>query len=182
VVNEMPSWYATCYDNFSAGNNISSTTSATRALKYTLKWDGKDDKGNLLKKGTSTIYIESAREHGTYQLMSKDITVSKPQHIITGNTEISSASLDYLNRYGISDYASDFLIEHHQCSLSFKGPGYSADVFINRDDGKFRLTELRMGLVAVMNDLHKGHDTGKGWNWVIDISSVFLTLVSISGF
>ncbi len=75
-LNEMHSWYAAYYGNFSAGsNNISSTTSATRAPgKYSLKWDGKDDKGNLVKQGSYTIYIEAAREHGTYQLMSQEIT------------------------------------------------------------------------------------------------------------
>jgi len=61
-----------------------------------LKWDGKDDKGNLVKQGTYTVYIEAAREHGTYQLMTQEITPKKPQHIdITGNAEVASASLDY---------------------------------------------------------------------------------------
>ena len=32
-----------------------------------------------------------------------------------------------------------------------------------------------------MNDLHKGRDSGKGWSWIIDISAVFLILVSLSG-
>ena len=97
-LDEMSSWYATYYDKFSTGaGNISSTTSATRSPgKYTLKWDGKDDKGNLVKQGTYTIYIEAAREHGTYQLMTQDIAVKQPQHIdLAGNTEITSASLDF---------------------------------------------------------------------------------------
>ena len=85
------------------------------------------------------------------------------------------------NNYRIRGYVSDFLIQADECSLSFKGPGYSADVFINRKDGKFQLTELRLGLIAVLNDLHKGRDSGKGWSWLIDVSSGFLTLVSVSG-
>lgn len=84
-------------------------------------------------------------------------------------------------KYSIKGYVSDFLIEDKSCSLSFKGPGYSADAFINRNDGKFKLTELKLGLVAVLNDLHKGRDSGKGWSWVIDASAGFLTLVSLSG-
>jgi thiamine biosynthesis lipoprotein len=97
-LDEMHSWYATFYGNFASGNaNISSTSSATRSPgKYTLKWDGKDDKGNLVKQGAYTIYIEAAREHGTYQLMSQEITPKRPQHIdLTGNIEVASASLDY---------------------------------------------------------------------------------------
>jgi len=35
--------------------------------------------------------------------------------------------------------------------------------------------------VAVLNDLHKGRDSGPGWSLVIDVSAVFLTVVSLSG-
>jgi uncharacterized protein len=84
-------------------------------------------------------------------------------------------------QYGIKGYVSDFLIQEDQCSLSFKGPGYSADAFISRKDGKFQLTELRMGLIALLNDLHKGRDSGLKWSRLIDVSAGFLTLVSVSG-
>jgi len=96
---DLRSWYAVYYRDMVADKpSISSTTSATRAAgKYTLKWDGKDDKGNLVKQGTYTVYIEAAREHGTHQLMQQDITVSKPQpqHFDLGsNVEVSAASID----------------------------------------------------------------------------------------
>jgi len=85
------------------------------------------------------------------------------------------------NKYGIKGYVSDFLVDDEQCSVSFKGPGYSADAFINRGDGRMQLSELRLGLIAVLNDLHKGRDSGKGWSWLIDVSAILLTLVSLSG-
>jgi len=96
---DLRSWYAVYYKDMIADKpSVSSTTSATRSAgKYTLKWDGKDDKGNLVKQGTYTLYIEAAREHGTHQLMKQDITVSKPQpqHFdLGGNVEVSSASID----------------------------------------------------------------------------------------
>lgn len=85
------------------------------------------------------------------------------------------------SQYSVKGYVSDFLIDDNQCSLSFKGPGYSADAFINRADGKFKLSVLKLGLVAVLNDLHKGRDSGSGWGILIDISAVLLILVSLSG-
>ena len=85
------------------------------------------------------------------------------------------------SKYGAKGAVSEFQIEDDQCSVSFKGPGYSANAFINRQDGTFQLTEQRLGLVAVLNDLHKGRDSGKGWSWVIDVSAGFLTIVSLSG-
>lgn len=76
---------------------------------------------------------------------------------------------------------SDFRVEDSQISVSFRAPGYTADAFIDRDTGKYDLTEVQNGFVAVMNDLHKGRDAGKVWAWVIDVSAVLLVLVSLTG-
>jgi hypothetical protein len=38
-----------------------------------------------------------------------------------------------------------------------------------------------MGFFAVLNDLHKGRDTGKAWGWMNDLSAVLMTLVSRPG-
>ncbi|WP_210519469.1 DUF2271 domain-containing protein [Hymenobacter terricola] len=97
-LDDMRFWYSTYYDQFSAGNSsISSTTSATRSPgKYTLKWDGKDDQGNLVSQGTYTLFIEVAREHGTHQLMKQDLNVKKQQHFdLPANPEVAAASVDY---------------------------------------------------------------------------------------
>jgi hypothetical protein len=72
--------------------------SATRpAGKYTVKWDGKDNKGNLVRAGKYTVCIEAAREHGTYQIIRQEMDFSgTPKQLnLPGNTELSSASLDY---------------------------------------------------------------------------------------
>ncbi len=76
---------------------------------------------------------------------------------------------------------SDFHIDDAQCEVSFKGPGYTADAFIDRNTGKYDLTITRNGIVAVMNDLHKGRDTGPVWSNIIDISASLMTLVSLTG-
>lgn len=83
--------------------------------------------------------------------------------------------------HGIRGALSDFRVDDAQASVSFKGPGYAADAFINRETGEYELTETRSGLVAVVNDLHKGRDSGRVWSWLIDASAVFMSLVSLSG-
>jgi hypothetical protein len=85
------------------------------------------------------------------------------------------------HNHHIKGEVSDFIIDDNQCSVSFKGPGYSADAFINRDNGEYKLNETSMGLVAVINDLHKGRDAGKKWSYLIDISAIFMSLLSITG-
>lgn len=79
-------------------SKMSSIGSATRSAgKYTLKWDGKNDNGELVKAGKYTVYIEAAREHGTHQLMSSEMNFNGSAQSINlnGNVEIAAASLDY---------------------------------------------------------------------------------------
>jgi hypothetical protein len=83
--------------------------------------------------------------------------------------------------HGIKGAVGDFRIEETQCDVSFKGPGYSADAIIKRDTGDYEMTETRMGFVAIINDLHKGRDSGRGWSLIIDISAVLMVLVSSTG-
>ena len=83
--------------------------------------------------------------------------------------------------HGLKGVAEDFRVEESECSVSFKGPGYAADVFVDRETGSYRLTETRQGLIALLNDLHKGRDTGRTWSLVIDVSAVLLGVVSLTG-
>ncbi|HVW09740.1 MAG TPA: PepSY-associated TM helix domain-containing protein [Bryobacteraceae bacterium] len=112
-------------------------------------------------------------------------------HRYTGTFEISwmkapDAKKDdivaaFRSRHRIKADLSDFRVDDDQVQVSFKGPGYAADAFIDRATGKYELMESRLGFVAVINDLHKGRDTGKAWAGVIDVSAVLMTLVSLSG-
>ena len=47
--------------------------------------------------------------------------------------------------------------------------------------GEYELSEVRYGVVAILNDLHKGRDTGFVWSVVIDVSAVLLTVISLTG-
>jgi thiamine biosynthesis lipoprotein ApbE len=99
---ELKSWYLKyrgLYETDKAA--LSTVSSATRSPgKYTLKWDGKDDQGNVVKPGTYIIKIEATREHGNYRLIRQELDLNgTPQHIdLPGNVEIASASLDYRKR------------------------------------------------------------------------------------
>ena len=90
--------------------------------------------------------------------------------------------VEYLRRKdGIHGAVDDFRIEDAQCSVSFKGPGYEADIVIDRRTGAYDITETRAGFVAIVNDLHKGRDTGQTWSKVIDVAALLLTAVSLTG-
>ena len=65
--------------------------------KYKVIWDGKDNNGKQLGGGEYTVYVEAAREHGTYQSIRKQVTLAdKPfTEELKGNVEIKSASIEY---------------------------------------------------------------------------------------
>lgn len=77
--------------------------------------------------------------------------------------------------------ASDTRADDQEADISFLGPGYSAQVFIDVKTGQYKAQVLQQGAVAVLNDLHKGRDSGGAWKWLIDLSGVILALVSITG-
>jgi FAD:protein FMN transferase len=77
---------------------IDTVSRATRQPgKYTVTWDGKDDHGKPLGPGTYTVCIEAAREHGTYQLIRKEVTIAGKLFAedLKGNAEIKSAAIEY---------------------------------------------------------------------------------------
>jgi thiamine biosynthesis lipoprotein ApbE len=65
--------------------------------KYSVVWDGKDDFGKPVPRGEYTIFIDAAREHGTYQSIQKAVTIGQEPFAIElpGNIEIKSAALDF---------------------------------------------------------------------------------------
>jgi hypothetical protein len=83
--------------------------------------------------------------------------------------------------HGIKAALGELGIEDEQVTVNFKGPGYTADIRIDRPTGRYEVTETRAGWGAVINDLHKGRDTGRTWGVLIDAAAVFMTLVSLTG-
>jgi thiamine biosynthesis lipoprotein ApbE len=77
---------------------LPTVSGATRAPgKYKLLWDGKDDAGKVVASGKYSVFIEAAREHGTYQLVKEDVEVTGTPFTseLKENVEIKGASLEY---------------------------------------------------------------------------------------
>jgi hypothetical protein len=83
--------------------------------------------------------------------------------------------------HGVRGALADFRVDESECTVSFKGPGYAADATIDRKSGRYKLTQQSFGLIAVINDLHKGRDTGPVWSLLIDLSAIVLTIISLTG-
>lgn len=83
--------------------------------------------------------------------------------------------------HGIRGALTDFKVDDAECVVTFKGPGYAADAFIDRESGHYTVTQSYHGVIAILNDLHKGRDTGPTWSILIDVSAIVLTVISATG-
>ena len=65
--------------------------------KHSVVWKGKDNTGKLVAPGDYTVYVEAAREHGTYQLLRKKVTIGKKPFAeeFDSNVEIKAAKIEY---------------------------------------------------------------------------------------
>lgn len=84
-------------------------------------------------------------------------------------------------RHGVRGAVQEFRVDERECLILFRGPGYSADIVVDRETRTYRGTITSLGLVAVINDLHKGRDSGPGWSLVIDVAAVLTVFVSVTG-
>ncbi|MCU1394392.1 MAG: peptidase [Ilumatobacteraceae bacterium] len=85
------------------------------------------------------------------------------------------------NQYDVKGAVGDYSATSTDGLISFKAPGYAADLVFKVPSGTFTLTIQQQGLLAVMNDIHKGRDTAGSWGWVIDASGGFLVVVALTG-
>lgn len=97
---DLKAWYRSDrMRSLAEGSEIlPSVSSATRPSgKYTLKWDGKDSAGKPVKPGKYTVFLEAAREHGTYQILKHEIDLGGPpqKFDLGSNIELEGATLEY---------------------------------------------------------------------------------------
>lgn len=85
------------------------------------------------------------------------------------------------NTHRIRGAVTEFRTDERECLILFKGPAYAADVYVDRESGKYSGTLTTMGAVSLMNDLHKGRDSGAVWSWVIDVRALLMAFVSVTG-
>ncbi|MGF1681573.1 PepSY-associated TM helix domain-containing protein [Photobacterium minamisatsumaniensis] len=68
-----------------------------------------------------------------------------------------------------------------EVSLNYKGPGFNATVFIDLTTREVEIEKSYYGAVAVLNDLHKGRNSGEVWKWFIDITALLMVFFVLTG-
>ena len=68
-----------------------------------------------------------------------------------------------------------------EVSMDFKGPGYNASVFADLVMATVEVETTDYGIIALLNDLHKGRNSGEVWKWFIDITALLMIFFVVTG-
>jgi hypothetical protein len=85
----------------------------------------------------------------------------------------STLDVDVTGRTG--DWSSD------EIYLSMPRPGGDAWVSIDRETGKVESERSSRGVIAYLNDLHKGRHAGPAWGWFIDVFALACVIFASTG-
>lgn len=92
------------------------------------------------------------------------------------------AVVEHLRRaHAIGGAVHDFVTDESECVVVFKEPGRAADATISRDGGAYTITLSTRGWLAILDDLHKGRDSGPAWSWFIDVSALVMAVAGVTG-
>lgn len=110
-------------------------------------------------------------------------TVEVPRDMLAAEPEPDyEAIAAWLRReHGVRGELHDWSTDAERLWLAMKGPGRSVDADIELESAKAVVREHWLNAWAVMDDFHKGRDTGMAWSWVIDISALVMALSSLTG-
>lgn len=118
---------------------------------------------------------------GADQVVIRDEEGSFPTSQLADEVDKLSIAEELRATHHLKGKVTEFEVSDFDCMVTFKSAGYVADVFIDRETGRYTVSETASGVIAIMNDLHKGRDSGPEWSWVIDISAILMVLVSVTG-
>jgi len=72
--------------------------------------------------------------------------------------------------------------EDSELFITDKGPGAYLSLTIDVNSGEAYKEATDYGYWALLNDLHKGRNSGDFWRFIIDLSAVLMIVFSLTGF
>ena len=95
----------------------------------------------------------------------------------------SEALLSYVRtqEHLIGRYKSSEVLDG-EVMMRLESPAGSTDIWVILDTGEVELTNKQATTVSLIEDLHRGKNSGLAWSWFIDISAVVILLLSLAGY
>jgi hypothetical protein len=83
--------------------------------------------------------------------------------------------------WGVQAAGKDCEWSQDEVYLPLPRPGGDAWVRITLADGHAEYEVTTRGVISLLNDLHKGRNTGPAWNWFIDLFAIACLLFALTG-
>lgn len=117
------------------------------------------------------------------EIVTTNLTGTLPDTVMTedGRVEFLAVSEFLRSQEGIIGEVTNFDQIGTEGSINYTSPGFGASVRFDVETLAYTVNVREEGFVNAMRDLHTGSDAGAAWSLVIDISAVFLVVVSVTG-
>lgn len=95
----------------------------------------------------------------------------------------SNTILDYIrqNQSVVGRYQSSEVIDN-EVMIHLESPAGATDIWVTLDNGQAEITQKPASTISLINDLHRGKNSGTAWSLLIDISAILIVALSLAGF
>ncbi|CAM4363570.1 PepSY-associated TM helix domain-containing protein [Acinetobacter pragensis] len=116
----------------------------------------------------------------------KTVKIQLPENLLQAaqkQENPSNALLDYIRQKEtvVGRYQSSEVIDG-EVMIRLESPAGSTDIWALLDTGEVEITQKPASAVSLINDLHRGKNSGTAWRWLIDISAVLILALSLAGY
>jgi hypothetical protein len=77
--------------------------------------------------------------------------------------------------------ASSYDAYDEEIDVAFHSPGRRVHALVNRADGNVKVVSESRGAIGLINDLHKGMETGSAWRLLVDATAILIGFSALSG-
>lgn len=95
----------------------------------------------------------------------------------------SDAILNYVRQQQkvVGRYQSSEVMDN-EVMIRLESPAGATDIWVMADTGETEITQKPASTVSMLNDLHRGKNSGSAWSWLIDISAIVVIALSLVGY
>jgi hypothetical protein len=120
---------------------------------------------------------QPAERQLSFVLTPAELSAAKAQKV--PGPALAAAAARHAPLYGA--YASAD-IDGRQALVRLEGPKGSTDLTVDMATGKVEGRAAKASLMAIVQDLHRGKNSGVAWRWVIDLSAWIVLVMSLIGY
>ncbi|OTG67762.1 hypothetical protein B9T25_07130 [Acinetobacter sp. ANC 4470] len=124
-------------------------------------------------------WFEPAKTEKTTQLILPESVLKS----IKQQENPSDTILSYVRQQQnvVGRYQSSEVMDN-EVMIRLESPAGATDIWVMADTGETEITQKPASTVSMLNDLHRGKNSGLAWSWLIDISAIIFIALSLVGY